>query len=113
MFPGFFLLPCSYAINNSILFQHFFGMVREAGGNNDHPDPLMFILIFRLMSVYSLVKPPKGSNITGGDLLKSLVFMKDAGLNSKDKEKKRWQKIHEEILESGGWLKMFFISVQL
>lgn len=78
-------------------------MVRQAAGNNDHPDPVMFVLIFRLMSVYSLVKPPKGSNITGGELLHSLVTMKEAGLKKKTTRKETWDNILSSILQNGGW----------
>jgi len=39
-------------------------MIRAAGGNDDHPDSVKFSLIYKLMSAYSLLKPPKGSNIS-------------------------------------------------
>lgn len=39
-------------------------MIRNAGGNNDHPDSIKFSYLFKLMSVYSMLKPPKGSNIS-------------------------------------------------
>lgn len=47
--------------------------MRSACGSNDHPDSSTFICLFRLMNTYSLVKPPRGSNITGGDILHSLL----------------------------------------
>ena len=48
-------------------------MAREACGSEDHPDALMFIQIFRLLCAYSLVKPPRGGNVTGGELLEPLM----------------------------------------
>jgi len=39
-------------------------MVRAAGGNNDHPDSGQFPFLYRLISAYSLLKPPKGSNVS-------------------------------------------------
>lgn len=47
-------------------------MVRNSGGCNDHPDPTAFILTFRLMCMYSLVRP-SGSNVTGEELFESLL----------------------------------------
>lgn len=65
------------------LFQHFFGVTRSFGRNRDHPDPLLFSQIFRLLSCYSLLKPPKGSNVEGGELLSSLVSSDDLFAQSK------------------------------
>lgn len=48
-------------------------MMRSACGSNDHPDSTSFCQLFRLMGTYSLVKPPRGSNITGGEILHSLL----------------------------------------
>ena len=33
--------------------------------------------MYRLVSTYSLVKPPKGSNISGGEILDVLLSIKD------------------------------------
>lgn len=43
---------------------------------NQHPDPLHFIHVFRLLSFYSLVKSPSGSNFSGGEILNSLIHIK-------------------------------------
>ncbi|KYN26683.1 hypothetical protein ALC57_03946, partial [Trachymyrmex cornetzi] len=59
------------------LLKLFFGMMRSCCGSNDHPDSTLFIQIYRLVSTYSLVKPPKGSNISGGEILEVLLKIKD------------------------------------
>lgn len=59
------------------MFQRFFGMIRSACGSNSHPDPLQFAQMYRLLSVYSLVQPPRGSNISGGDIVHSLIKKTD------------------------------------
>ena len=52
-------------------------MMRHCCGSNDHPDSSLFIQMYKLVSTYSLVKPPKGSNVSGGDIVKFLIDMKD------------------------------------
>ncbi|KAF4524585.1 hypothetical protein B566_EDAN008540 [Ephemera danica] len=58
---------------NQDALEHFFGLVRGIGGCSTHPDPIKFAQLVRLLSLYSLVKPPRGSNITGGDMLNSFL----------------------------------------
>ncbi|KAK3918957.1 Transposable element P transposase, partial [Frankliniella fusca] len=62
---------------NQDSLEHFFGHVRVACGANNHPDPLLFINVYRLLMTYSLVKPPRGSNVSGGEMLEALLQMKD------------------------------------
>ncbi|KAK7571122.1 hypothetical protein V9T40_014726 [Parthenolecanium corni] len=58
--------------------ENFFGMIRSAGGNADHPDPMLFIQIYRLMTTYGLMKPMRGSNVENcGELLDSLMTPSD------------------------------------
>ncbi|XP_071642320.1 uncharacterized protein [Temnothorax longispinosus] len=40
--------------------ERFFGMMRHCCGSNEHPDSQLFIQMYKLVSTYSLVKPPKG-----------------------------------------------------
>ncbi|KAK3907825.1 Transposable element P transposase, partial [Frankliniella fusca] len=51
---------------------HFFGKIRQACGAGSHPSPRQLIQVYRLLSVGSLIKPPRGSNITGAEMLDSL-----------------------------------------
>lgn len=51
-------------------------MIRYACGSNEHPDPTLFVQVFRLLCTYSLVKPSKGSNVSGTELLQALMQTK-------------------------------------
>lgn len=42
-------------------------MIRAAGGNNDHPDSVKFMYIYKLLSTYSLLRPSRGSNVSMGN----------------------------------------------
>ena len=55
------------------MFQAFFGIVRAACGSHDHPDAILFLQVYHLLSFYSLVKPPKGSNVEGVDLFRTFL----------------------------------------
>ncbi|EEZ99159.1 hypothetical protein TcasGA2_TC016158 [Tribolium castaneum] len=70
-------LPSKALKYDSEDYKHFFGMMRAAGGCNNHAESLQIGQIFRLMSLYSLVKPPRGSNISGGEMLKTLISVND------------------------------------
>ncbi|CAH1731084.1 unnamed protein product [Aphis gossypii] len=39
-------------------------MVRQASGPNDHPSTPTFIHIYKILSSYSILKPPKSGNCT-------------------------------------------------
>lgn len=58
-------------------------MMRSACGSNDHPDSKIFAQMFRLLSTYSLVKPPRGSNVEGSEMLQTLLDMEEV-FNSKE-----------------------------
>ena len=57
--------------------ERFFGMMRNCCGSNDHPDSQLFIQMYRLVSMYSLIKPPKGCNVSTGELMNVLINIKD------------------------------------
>ncbi|KAH7986066.1 hypothetical protein HPB49_026133 [Dermacentor silvarum] len=42
--------------------ERFFGKVRQAAAENDHPDMPTFLQLYRMLAVYSLLKPPKFGN---------------------------------------------------
>ncbi|KAK3913538.1 Bifunctional purine biosynthesis protein PurH [Frankliniella fusca] len=48
----------------------------------------MFIEVYRLLTTYSLVKPPRGSNVKGGDILSSLLELKDV-VGERNEERRR------------------------
>ncbi|KAJ8911512.1 hypothetical protein NQ315_012483 [Exocentrus adspersus] len=63
---------------NQDALERFFGMMRNACGCNDHPDSrLLFIQMYKLITTYSLVKPPKGCNIDGGKMISVLLNLND------------------------------------
>ena len=72
MGPSFFETQCSYlvtecALQYSNLFvymltlQLFFGLIRYSAGCDDHPTAAVFMQLYRLLSVYSLLRLPKRS----------------------------------------------------
>ncbi|XP_074113597.1 uncharacterized protein LOC141536771 [Cotesia typhae] len=85
---------------NQDKLEQFFGIVRSACGCNEHPDPILFGQVFRLLCSYSLVTPLKGSNVTAVELLQSLMETKESLLITKDKKLKWLEKI-DTIIEDG------------
>jgi len=81
--------------------QSFFGMIRGAGGQKTHPEPTTFCQLFRLLSIHSLVCPPKGSNIPGVKLLKSLITLQDTSITSKEEKRMHFEMTLYEIVEKG------------
>lgn len=43
-------------------------MIRQVGRDNDHPSLPTFLQLYRLLSIYKLIKPPKFGNCTPDDL---------------------------------------------
>lgn len=74
-----------------------FGMIRGCCGSSDNPDPLLFIQIYRLLSFYSLVKPPKGSNVQSIEIFETLLSAKDPF----NENKEEWKLILDQIIERG------------
>jgi len=66
-------------INNIKLFkfQKFFGTIRAAGGQNDHPAMPNFQHIYKMLSVYSILKPPKSGNCTVIEHNKNLISLEE------------------------------------
>lgn len=62
--------------------QRFFGMMRGACDFNNHPDSVLFAQVFRLMSTYSLVKPPRRCNVSGSEMLSTLLSSQEINNNS-------------------------------
>lgn len=75
-----------------------FGMIRGCCGSHDKPDPLLFIQVYRLISFYSLVKPPKGSNVDGIEVFETLLNEKDEKIHE---SKKEWMEALDDIIERG------------
>ncbi|XP_065210669.1 uncharacterized protein LOC135838822 [Planococcus citri] len=61
----------------------------------------MFIYIFRLLCVYSLVQPPKGSNVENNYMVEN--FLKSSDVQSKDDKEKldHWKFTLDRIIDNG------------
>ncbi|KAK7590319.1 hypothetical protein V9T40_001932 [Parthenolecanium corni] len=85
--------------------ERFFGMIRASCGNSDHPDPTMFLLVFRLLSTYSLIKPTPGSNVTGEELFETLFKIEGENYdnlpNASESAKEKWTAMKNLILSKG------------
>ncbi|KAH8025845.1 hypothetical protein HPB51_012877 [Rhipicephalus microplus] len=44
---------------NQDVLERFFGIIRQAGDQNEHPTMPTFLQLYNMLSVYSLLKPPK------------------------------------------------------
>lgn len=76
-------------------------MMRTSCGSNDHPDSILFIQLFKLISTYSLVKPPKGSNINGGEMLETLMNLDDITKVGAEEPQQIWEETLNNILDKG------------
>ncbi|XP_044590482.1 uncharacterized protein LOC123269047 [Cotesia glomerata] len=85
---------------NQDQLEKFFGIMRNVCRCNDHPDTILFGQVFRLLCSYSLVTPPKGSNVTAGELLQSLMQSKES-LAAATALKKNWLDDIDAIVENG------------
>ncbi|XP_011875542.1 PREDICTED: uncharacterized protein LOC105566272 [Vollenhovia emeryi] len=92
--------------------EKFFGTIRQAAGCNDHPSCPTFLQLYKLLSVYSIIKPPKYGNCTVSDetspqILVSLSKLKAAyGGNSETKSLKYRREIQRRLdatLEHKDW----------
>jgi|UniRef100_A0A2S2QK40 hypothetical protein len=45
----------------------FFGIIHQAAGSNDHPSAPIFLQLYKILSSYSILKPPKSGNCTVDD----------------------------------------------
>ena len=61
-------------------------MVRVSGGNDDHPDSIKFMYLFKLLSTYTLLKPPRGSNVKNEEMFATFsdVMSANSVMNPKE-----------------------------
>ena len=52
---------------NQDCLERFFGIIRQAGCQNDHPTFPTFMQLYHLLSVYTILKPPKFGNSRNAD----------------------------------------------
>lgn len=75
---------------NQDSLERFFGTVRQAGGANDHPATPTFLQPYKMLSVYSVLKPPKTGNciIENNEPSQSLISLDSIKNIYKNPEKK-------------------------
>lgn len=84
------------------MFQHFFGLVRGVGGGSSRANAIQFAQLVKLLSLYSLVKPPRGSNVSGAEMLDSLLKCNDeVAMQSVDERKKLLEEQLDKIIDDG------------
>ena len=89
-----------YNIVLSLISQRFFEMMRESCDANDHPDSNLFIQMYRLISTYSLVKPPRSSNFSSTEIFDLLLSIED--IEDAEQRKEQWEAQWDTILDTGG-----------
>lgn len=62
------------------------------------PEQSFFIQVYRLLSVYSLIKPPKGSNISEVEIFETLLQAKETNVNP---DKRKWSDSVDEVIDKG------------
>ncbi|KAK3916666.1 Thymidine phosphorylase, partial [Frankliniella fusca] len=60
----------------------------------------MFINVYRLLMTYSLIKPPRGSNVTGGQVMDTMLQLKDIKGEDDKIRKLELQERIDELLDS-------------
>ncbi|XP_023229577.1 uncharacterized protein LOC111629883 [Centruroides sculpturatus] len=73
-------------------------MIRQGSGSNSHPTTVQFLYLYRLMTVYSLVRPPKRASVQT-DPGSMLITLKNL-LHSHKKPFREVQEQLEEHLEN-------------
>lgn len=89
------------ALKLPFIFQQFFGNIRRAAAPNPHPDPKLFAQLFRLLCMYSLVSPAKGSNVSGVDNVQSLLSADDTYGAALEERREKYEAQLDEILLYG------------
>lgn len=85
------------------MLQKFFGTIRQAAGCNDHPNCPTFLQLYKLLSIYSIIKPPKYGNCTVSEetsprILVTLSELKAVfGSNSKGKSAEYRREIQQKL----------------
>lgn len=81
---------------NFFLFQRFFGIIRQNSGNDTHPTVVQFLYLYRLMSVYALVKSPKYGCVEY-DQFSILIRMKELASKNKEQHKTILQQLQQQL----------------
>ncbi|XP_050064406.1 uncharacterized protein LOC126553303 [Aphis gossypii] len=96
---------------NQDCLEKFFGTIRQVAGSNDHPTTPTFLQLYRMLSVYSIIKPPKSGNCCILEENIPVITITDLKtiLNDKNDVNEREVKINnlkqkiDYIVEEGQW----------
>ncbi|XP_012267459.2 uncharacterized protein LOC105693038 [Athalia rosae] len=72
--------------------------MRHSCEGNDHPDSKIFAQVYRFASTFSLIRFPKGCNVSSDNLLKN-VMKPDEVSSSSNQERESWLQNIDAILE--------------
>ncbi|CAI6359121.1 unnamed protein product [Macrosiphum euphorbiae] len=87
----------------------FFGSVRQATGPNDHPSTPTFLQVYKILSAYSILKPPKSGNCTILETATPKISLNDIKEVFNANESLRFKKLQnltsrlDEIVNTGMW----------
>lgn len=111
----YLLKECGYkyvltAKMNQDPLECFFGIVTQAGGQNEHPTFPTFLQLYRMLSLYSLLKPPQfGNCTTTGNKQASVVTLADLRNIYSDSSSQHPAKLDQlkekldGLIEEGSW----------
>uniref|UniRef100_A0A2S2PSU5 Transposable element P transposase-like RNase H C-terminal domain-containing protein n=1 Tax=Schizaphis graminum TaxID=13262 RepID=A0A2S2PSU5_SCHGA len=79
--------------------EKFFGVIRQIAGPNDHPSTPTFLQLYRMLNVYSLLKPPKSGNCKVDEENKSILDITDLKelMNDTSEREEKVKKLKEKI----------------
>ncbi|KAF0707091.1 Uncharacterized protein FWK35_00033449 [Aphis craccivora] len=89
--------------------EKFFGIIRQAAGPNDHPTTPTFLHLYKIISVYSVLKPPKYGNCTVVNSDTPKISLADIRDIFHEKTSERWEKIEklktklDHLVENNEW----------
>ncbi|CAI6374504.1 unnamed protein product [Macrosiphum euphorbiae] len=93
---------------NQDALERFFGTVRMASGANDHPSTPTFLQVYKLLTVYVILKPPKYGNCTveKTDISNNLIKISDIQniyTSSETSSLEKLQKKLDGFVNQGEW----------
>ena len=93
--------------------QQYFGIIRQAGAQNDHPTFPTFMQLYYLLSVYKILKPPKFGNCRVRNITEEerpsitlqdfKEIFKDSKLSYKQQHIQNLQKRIDHLIENSEW----------
>ncbi|XP_060845707.1 LOW QUALITY PROTEIN: uncharacterized protein LOC132925316 [Rhopalosiphum padi] len=82
----------------------FFGIIRQTSGPNDHPTTPTFLQLYRLLSICSLVKPPRSGNCTVIDASSiTLTELNNDESYAREEKIEKLKNYIDKVVEEGKW----------